>query len=277
MQGPPGRKPVHANGVTPGSLEDTQSEKEVRNIPIHRVGVRDLRHPIRVCDRGRTEQSTVARVALSVSLPGNRRGTHMSRFVSLLNDHAEVVSVSTIRRIPPLVMEILGAEAATAEFAFPFFISKKAPVSGIVGTVDYDVTLETSAAMDAAMVDTMTLRVPVTTLCPCSRNISERGAHNQRGVVLLTLHAAGTPLPWIEDMVRLVESCASSELYSLLKRPDEKYVTEAAYDQPVFVEDLVRNVAEKINSLGTVRSYRIEAENFESIHNHSAFAVIEEG
>jgi GTP cyclohydrolase I len=198
----------------------------------------------------------------------------MSRFIEVLNSHGPALDVHSISRIPSELLDRLDAKRAHIEFRFPFFLEKAAPVTGAIGLMDYEVAFEIDATREEQ--DFMlTVVVPVTTLCPCSKAISARGAHNQRGIV--TYSVRFTDPIWIEDLIRLVEKCASSELYSLLKRPDEKQVTEAAYDKPVFVEDLVRNVAAASNDQDDITWYRVEAENFESIHNHNAYAVIEKG
>ncbi len=252
-------------------LEDTQNERDQRNIAIRRVGIREIRHPLRFRDRDGTAQPTVATVAMSVALSAERRGTHMSRFVSILAEEASGISVADLPDLLEKMCHRLEAQAGTITFDFPYFINKRAPVTGSEGRLDYEVRLECTRERGGQTTE-VTVEVPITTLCPCSRNISERGAHNQRGVVILTV--AGDDLPSVEQLIALVETCGSSELYSVLKRPDEKHVTELAFDQPVFVEDLVRNVALKLKKLDGITAYRIEGENFESIHNHNAFAVV---
>ncbi len=253
-------------------LNDTQSERDDRMISIDRVGVKNLRYPVQIRDKARALQNTVATVTLAVDLPHQHKGTHMSRFIEVLSSHGPVLGVREISAIPLELIERLKAETAHIEFRFPFFLEKKAPVTGAAGLMDYEVTFEVSATRDT--VDfVLWVEVPVTTLCPCSKAISARGAHNQRGIVTFGVRFR-EPI-WIEDLVRLVEDCASCELYSLLKRPDEKVVTERAYDNPVFVEDLVRNVAARSNKQENIVWYRVEAENFESIHNHNAYAMIE--
>lgn len=254
------------------SLEDTQNEPDVRNVPIHRVGIRDLKHPIRFRDGGGEIQSTIAQVGMSVALSADVRGTHMSRFVALLADEADEISVASLPRFLETVAKRLESPAATVRLEFPFFVTKEAPATKMPGKMDYAVRLEGTRDHGETSIR-LSVHVPVTTLCPCSRNISERGAHNQRGVVILTV-AGGNNLPCIRDLIKTVEACSSSELYSVLKRPDEKHVTERAYDNPVFVEDLVRNVALRMREFPAVSSYRVEGENFESIHNHNAFAVV---
>ena len=254
-------------------LKDTQNEPDFRKLAIDRVGVKDLRYPIQVRDRKKgSEQSTVATVQLTVDLPHHFKGTHMSRFVEVLNSHGSVLHVSNIRDILVKLQKRLDAQNAHVTFEFPFFMEKAAPVSGAVGLMDY--TVRFAASLEGEVLDfVVTVVIPVTTLCPCSKAISARGAHNQRGQVTFALRS--TQPIWIEDMFRLAEESASSELYSLLKRPDEKAVTERAYDNPVFVEDLVRNLAQRAEKDARITWYRIEAENFESIHNHSAYALIE--
>lgn len=256
-------------------LKDTQNERDYRQIAIDRVGVKDLRYPIEIRDKAGSSQSTVATVSLAVDLPHQYKGTHMSRFIEVLNSHGPVLDVHTISGIPKELLERLDAQRAHIEFRFPFFLEKKAPATGASGLMDYEVIFEIDATRDSEDF-ILTVLVPVTTLCPCSKAISARGAHNQRGIVTFAVRFQDEPV-WIEDLVRLVETCASSELYSLLKRPDEKHVTEAAYDNPVFVEDLVRNVAAASNEQEDIAWYRVEAENFESIHNHNAYAVVEKG
>lgn len=254
-------------------LKDTQNEPDFRKIAIDRVGVKNLRYPIQVRDRKRgAEQSTVATVQLTVDLPHHFKGTHMSRFVEVLNSHGSVLHVSNIRDILVQLRKRLDSQHAHVSFEFPFFLEKAAPVSGAVGLIDYQVKFD--ATLKKNKLDfIVTVVIPVTTLCPCSKAISARGAHNQRGHVTFALRS--TEPIWIEDMIRMAEESASSELYSLLKRPDEKAVTERAYDNPVFVEDLVRNVALRADQDKRITWYRIEAENFESIHNHNAYALIE--
>ncbi len=253
-------------------LRDTQNETDTRRIAIDRVGVKALRFPIQIRDKHHAIQNTVAVAALTVDLPHQHKGTHMSRFIEVLNSHGPLLHVDNITDILHQLTERLHSENAHVDFEFPFFMEKSAPVSGAVGLIDY------TARFSASLVDghtefIVTTLVPVTTLCPCSKAISAAGAHNQRGLVTLSVR---TSLPmWIEDMIRLVEDSASSELYSLLKRPDEKAVTERAYANPVFVEDLVRNVAVRCDSDSNILWYRVEAENYESIHNHNAYALIE--
>jgi GTP cyclohydrolase I len=255
-------------------LKDTQSEPDFRKIPIDRVGVKNLRYPMQIRDKARTVQHTIANITLTVDLPHQHKGTHMSRFVEVLNEFGPELHVDNIRDLLEGLRKRLHSESAHAEFEFPFFLEKAAPVSGAVGMMDY--TARFTATCEKDVFDFMvTVIVPVTTLCPCSKAISAHGAHNQRGQVTYSVRFR-QPI-WIEDLVQLVESSASSELYSLLKRPDEKAVTERAYENPVFVEDLVRNVAIRSDREADLLWYRVEAENFESIHNHNAYALVEGG
>lgn len=256
-------------------LTDIQNEPDSRNLAIDRVGVKALKFPVRIRDKGDFEQGTVATVAMAVDLPKHYKGTHMSRFIEVLNSHGPVLDVHSISAIPRELLGRLDASRAHVEFRFPFFLSKQAPVTEKEGLVDYEVIFDVDVTEEAAEF-TVTTLVPVTTLCPCSKAISDRGAHNQRGIVTYTVKFTEEPI-WIEDLIHLVERCASCELYSVLKRPDEKHVTERAYDFPVFVEDLVRNVAAASEEQQGIAWYRVEAENFESIHNHNAYAVIEKG
>jgi GTP cyclohydrolase IB len=253
-------------------LTDTQNERDERRIAIDRVGVKDVRFPLRIRDRDQATQHTVATVNMAVDLPHQYKGTHMSRFVEVLHAHGRELTVSSIAAMPRELLTRLHARKAHVEMRFPYFRAKRAPVTKAEGLLDYGVIFEVNAEEDR--IDyVVTVEVPVTTLCPCSKAISERGAHNQRGLVTLSVRFR-QPI-WIEDLIELVEASASSELYSLLKRPDEKAVTERAYDNPVFVEDLVRNVAQKASGHKLIKWFRVEAVNFESIHNHNAWAVVE--
>jgi len=253
-------------------MQDTQNQPDTRGIAIDKVGVKNLRFPLRIRDRDHAEQSTVAVVSLAVDLPHHFKGTHMSRFVEVLHAHGSVLNVADIAGMPQELLQRLHAEKAHVEFKFPYFRRKKAPVTGAEGLLDYGVIFEVNASKEE--VDfAVTVEVPVTTLCPCSKAISARGAHNQRGNVTLAVRFT-TPV-WVEDLIELVEASASSELFSVLKRPDEKAVTETAYDNPVFVEDLVRNVAARLKVHPHITWFKVEAENYESIHNHNAWAVVE--
>lgn len=238
------------------------------------MGVRGLRFPIRVRDKANTIQNTVATVGLFVDLPKEFKGTHMSRFLEVLNAHGNVIHVENIGDILSALQTKLHAATSHLEMEFPYFLSKRAPASGKESLMDYTARFEaTACGQDLDFV--LTVKANVTTLCPCSKAISARGAHNQRGEVTVQVRFR-QPI-WIEDLIAIMEKSASSELYALLKREDEKFVTERAYDNPVFVEDLVRNVAVKLNAHPDVTWYKVEAENQESIHNHNAYACIEKG
>lgn len=264
--------PVNTPAVKP--LTDKQNEPDARGLRIDKVGVRGLRIPLQVRDKSRYLQNTVAKVGMFVDLPKEFKGTHMSRFVEVLNSHGSMVHVENIPDMLRAMQAKLHAQSAHLEMEFPFFLVKKAPVSGKEGVLDYNVRFD--AAMHGQDLDfLLTVRATVTTLCPCSKAISKYGAHNQRGEV--TVQIRSEKIVWIEDVIALVEASGSSEMYSLLKREDEKAVTERAYENPVFVEDLVRNVALRLNAHPDVAWYRVEAENYESIHNHNAYACIEKG
>ena len=253
-------------------LHDKQNEKDHRNIAIDKVGVRGLRFPIQIRDKAHSVQNTIATIGMYVDLPKEFKGTHMSRFIEVLNAHGNMVHVENIPEILYAMQEKLKAATAHLDMEFPFFLTKRAPVSGKESVMDYTARFE-AAACGKEIDFVLTVIAGVTTLCPCSKAISRYGAHNQRGNV--TVRIRSTQAIWIEDLIALVESSASSELYSLLKRQDEKAVTERAYDNPVFVEDLVRNVALKLNAHPDVTWYKVEAENYESIHSHNAYACIE--
>jgi GTP cyclohydrolase I len=254
------------------ALIDTQNQRDERCIPIDKVGVRGIRFPVQVRDKAREHQETIATVGMFVDLPHDFKGTHMSRFVEVLHSHGNLVHVENIPEILAEMRLKLNADTAHLEMAFPYFLEKAAPVTGKRSLMDYSVMFDASA--DNESLDfVLQVKVPVTTLCPCSKAISRYGAHNQRGEV--TVAVRFDEIVWIEDIIQWVEASASSELYALLKRPDEKAVTERAYENPVFVEDLVRNVVLRLKKVPQIQWYRVEAENFESIHNHNAYASIE--
>ncbi len=253
-------------------IADVQGSPDTRRIAINRVGIRDLRHPVRVRDRSGEVQQTIGRLNMYVNLPHDQKGTHMSRFIAIMTEHDQVLTVESLRDLTRLMTERLEADAGHVEISFPYFVRKAAPISGVESLMDYAVTL--TGVRQGAVADAyIQVQVPVTSLCPCSKEISDYGAHNQRSHV--TLQVRTDAAIWIEDLIDLVEEEASCELYGLLKRPDEKYVTERAYDNPKFVEDMVRDVAVRLNQDERVRAYRVESENFESIHNHSAYAHVE--
>lgn len=253
-------------------IEDVQSSADTRQLAIDKVGIKSIRHPIKVADKSEGVQHTVAVFNMYVHLPHNFKGTHMSRFVEILNGYEREISVENFETMLREMVVRLEAESGHVEMTFPYFINKKAPISGVQSLLDYEVTF-IGEILDGEYRQTMKVIVPVTSLCPCSKKISDYGAHNQRSHVTVT--ARTNEMVWIEDIVRMVEDQASCELFGLLKRPDEKYVTERAYDNPKFVEDMVRDVAAVFNADKRVDAYIIESENFESIHNHSAYALIE--
>jgi GTP cyclohydrolase IB len=255
-------------------LHDKQNERDFRKLRIDKVGVRGLRFPIQVRDKTHAFQNTVATIGMFVDLPHQFKGTHMSRFVEVLNAHGNIIHVENINEILQAMQKKLNADTAHLEIEFPYFLSKKSPVSGHESLMDYVARFDATAS-DGEEDFVLTVHANVTTLCPCSKAIAKYGAHNQRGEVTVKVRSNG--IVWIEDLISIIESSASSELFALLKRQDEKAVTERAYENPVFVEDLVRNVAVKLNADDRVTWYKVEAENFESIHNHNAYACIEKG
>lgn len=233
-----------------------------------------MKFPIQVRDKARAFQNTVATIGMFVDLPKEFKGTHMSRFIEVLNAHGSVIHVENLTDILRSLQDKLKSATSHLEIEFPYFMVKKAPVSGGAGVMDYSARFDATAC--GPEIDfVLTVKANVTTLCPCSKAIAKYGAHNQRGLVTVAIRSRKAV--WIEDLIKIIEKSASSELYALLKRHDEKAVTEQAYENPVFVEDLVRNVALKLNSHPDVTWYKVEAENQESIHNHNAYACIEKG
>jgi len=263
-------KPVFDANVVP--IADVQSSADTRRIPIDKVGIKDIRHPVRVRDRSGGEQHTIATFNMFVNLPHNFKGTHMSRFVEILNQHERELSVASFKDMLVEMTKRLEAEAGHIEMSFPYFVTKAAPVSGVESLMDYEVALIGEIRNGKPLMN-VKIVVPVTSLCPCSKKISNYGAHNQRSHVTINVRTRG--FIWIEELIDLVEKEASCELYGLLKRPDEKYVTEKAYENPKFVEDMVRDVAAKLNADDRIAAFSVASENFESIHNHSAYAMIE--
>jgi GTP cyclohydrolase FolE2 len=261
------------NGRESLPLPDVQSSGDPRQIAIDRVGVRGLRHPLLIATPG-GPLATVAHIDMTVALPADRKGTHMSRFVEVLQTVHEPLSGAGLRDLLAHTVRTLDAREGSIEIRFPYFITKYAPVSGVPGLLDYDVILLATLSRDVLTVRQKVI-VPVTSLCPCSKKVSDYGAHNQRSHVTIEIVAREDVS--IEEQVRYAEDAASCELYSVLKRPDEKEVTERAYDNPKFVEDMVRDVAIALRADRRIISFRVESENFESIHNHSAYAVIEQG
>jgi GTP cyclohydrolase IB len=262
---------LKARRPTSTEVEDVQGHADTRRIPINRVGIKDIAHPVKVKDRSEGEQHTIATFNMYVNLPHNFKGTHMSRFVEILHGERET-SVESFRTMLEKMTQRLEADAGHIEMSFPFFVMKKAPVSGVQSLMDYKASL-IGEHKNGKAETWVRVVVPVTSLCPCSKKISEYGAHNQRSHV--TIKAKLRQHLWIEELIDIAEEEASCELYGILKRPDEKYVTERAYDNPKFVEDLVRDVAKRLNDEERIGAYVVEAENFESIHNHSAYALIE--
>ncbi len=265
-------RPVTRTQSAPVAIDDVQARRDLRRIPINKVGVKDVYHPVRVKDRSSGEQHTVANFNMYVALPHDFKGTHMSRFVEVLNQHEREISVASFRQMLIEMTGRLDASAGHVEMSFPFFVTKTAPVSGAQSLMNYEATL-IGEIRDGREETWIRVVVPVTSLCPCSKKISERGAHNQRSHITIRVRVSAHM--WIEELIDIAEQEASSELFAVLKRPDEKHVTERAYDNPKFVEDIVRDVAVRLNSEDRVLAYVVEAENFESIHNHSAYALIE--
>jgi GTP cyclohydrolase I len=264
--------PANAKKPTVNSVEDVQGHADSRQIPINKVGIKDIFHPVRVKDRARGEQHTVASFKMYVNLPHNFKGTHMSRFVEILNHHEREISVESFGMMLAEMTERLAATSGHIEMTFPYFVMKKAPVSGVESMMNYQATIFGEHTEGTTEV-WLKVVVPTTSLCPCSKEISDYGAHNQRSHITIT--AQLTEHMWLEELIDIAEREASCEVYGILKRPDEKFVTERAYDNPKFVEDTVRDVAVALNKDKRVRAYVVEAENFESIHNHSAYALIE--
>lgn len=252
-------------------MRDVQNERDFRNIEIDKVGIRGLRYPICLRDKAYKKQHTIATINIYANLPHNFRGAHMSRFVEVLNRFHREIAITNIGAILKAIKEDLSSSSAHIELEFPYFIEKEAPVSKTEGLMAYqcrfvgELTNKISIYMGAV--------VPVNLLCPCSKEISERGAHNQRGEIRVLVKFKG--FLWLEDLIRLIEDCASSQIYSLLKREDEKYVTEASYKNPAFVEDVARNVAVRLDKHPNITWYSLEVESQESIHNHNAYAAIE--
>ena len=253
-------------------IADVQNTPDLRHLPIDKVGIKEIRHPVVVRDRSQGVQHTIASFNMYVELPHNFKGTHMSRFVEILNSHDMEISVESFRDMLAEMRRRLEDNTGHIEMSFPYFINKAAPISGVKSLMDYQVAFIGQITGDK---DIMTIKVvvPVTSLCPCSKEISQYGAHNQRSHVTLTVRT--NTFVWIEDLIDLVENQASCQLYGLLKRPDEKFVTERAYDNPKFVEDLVRDIALRLQDEPRIGTWSVASENFESIHNHSAYALIE--
>lgn len=251
-------------------MRDVQSEADFRNIEIDKVGVKNLRYPIVLSDKTHDQQHTIATINMSVNLPHHFRGTHMSRFFDVLNRYRREIDIHRMGEIMKEMKAVLHAESANLELGFSYFIEKEAPISHSKSLMEY--RCKFIGSLNDRMKILLGVTVPILTLCPCSKEISQHGAHNQRGEISMLLQFKG--FLWIEDVVEMVEDCASEKIYSLLKREDEKYIIDRAYENPTFVEDVVRNVAEKLNKNKNILWYQVEVVSYESIHNHDAHACI---
>ena len=256
-------------------MKDIQSQRDHRNIAINKVGIKDLRYPVTVLDRNRGQQHTVASINMYVDLPHEYKGTHMSRFVEMLHLFRPNIALKKFAEILAEMKAHLNAASAHIEVTFPYFIEKKAPVTASPGLMDY--TCRLNGAIDCnGRVDLVSeVIVPISSVCPCSKEISTGGAHNQRGMV--HLRTRFKKFIWIEDMIELVERAASCDVYSVLKRADEKFITEKGYNNPKFVEDIVRDIALELNADPNITWFSVAVENYESIHNHNAYAFIQSG
>lgn len=254
-------------------LSDIQNFRDYRNINIDKVGVKNIRYPVTVLDRIHGRQHTVANINMYVNLPKEFKGTHMSRFIEILNEHHGEIHIRNFATILEAMKQRLQAESAHLDITFPYFIEKLSPISSSSGIMEYGCRLIGSLSDDYGYDLVAQVSVPITTVCPCSKEISECGAHNQRGVVRVAVRFKR--FVWLEELIQLVESQASCEVYSVLKRPDEKYVTERAYHNPKFVEDVVRDISARLEKEPNIIWFLVDSENFESIHNHSAYALIE--
>ena len=256
------------------AIADVQSSPDQRNMPINQVGIKDLHFPLQI-QGAEGVQHTIARIGMTVALPASQKGTHMSRFVALMEERQHLVlDFTSLHQLTLDMLERLDAQAGRINISFPFFRKKAAPVSGITSFLDYAVTWQGEVSASGEYSHQIKVLAPVTSLCPCSKEISQYGAHNQRSHVTVTLACHKQEVS-IEEIIDLVENKASCQLYGLLKRPDEKYVTEHAYENPKFVEDMVRDIAVALKNDPRIDCFSVESENFESIHNHSAYALIE--
>ena len=260
-----------ARSGTDQTMPDVQASRDTRRVAIDRVGVKEVVYPIRLATRDGGEQRSVATISMYVALPQEQKGTHMSRFLEVLNEHAgEPFRPEDIPALTRAIRDRLKAEQAHFEARFVYFIEKHAPVTGAAGLMNYEVTFECTSNSHDDLI--MTVAAPATSLCPCSKEISEYGAHNQRCRIEAKVRMDG--VLWIEDLVELLEHAASHPVYAVLKRPDEKFVTEKAYENPKFVEDIVRDLAMAMDDEDRITWYSISSENFESIHSHNAYAEI---
>ena len=254
-------------------LDDVQASTDRRCLAIHKVGIKDISYPI-VFEDKQNSQQTKASCSLYVSLAADQRGTHMSRFITLMNEHYQTFNIEKFQHFPKEVAQILEAESSKIEFKFTFFRWKKAPISGLESAMDYNVFL-TGEYVDGKVKTVIKVEIPATSLCPCSKKISDNGAHNQRSLITISIKPKPNQTIWLEDIITIAEQNASAEVFGLLKREDEKYLTEYAYENPKFVEDMVRDVALNLQKDNRIEGFIVETENFESIHNHSAYAMID--
>jgi GTP cyclohydrolase I len=252
-------------------MRDVQNDIDFRQIEIEKVGVKNLKYPIVLQDKENVEQHTIASINMYVNLPHHFRGTHMSRFIEILNRYRREIDIHSMGEIMKEMKMNLSAESAHLEIEFPYFIEKEAPVSGAKSLMEY--SCKFFGELNDRMKILLGVSIPILTVCPCSKEISEHGAHNQRGTINVQLQFKG--FIWIEDIIQIVENCASGSVFSLLKREDEKFVTEKSYENPKFVEDVVRDVATKLNKQEDIIWYKVEVESYESIHNHDAYACVE--
>lgn len=255
-------------------LDDVQASTDRRCLAIQKVGIKEFSHPIVFTDKQNTQQ-TRATCNLYVSLAADQRGTHMSRFITLMNEHYQTFSIEKLQYLPKEIARILESDSSRIELSFAYFKWKRAPISGLESAMDYNISL-TSEYIDGKVETQVKVEVPATSLCPCSKKISEYGAHNQRSLITITVKPKPKQLLWLEDIIKIAEQNASAEVFGLLKREDEKFLTEHAYENPKFVEDIVRDVAIDLKNDSRVDGFIVETENFESIHNHSAYAMIDQ-
>ncbi len=256
-------------------MKDVQNTHDDRKMPIQKVGITDLRYPVVVLDHKNKSQHTIATANMFVDLPHNYKGTHMSRFVEILNHYHGRISVQEIESILKAMTDRFASQTAHLEIRFPYFVQKSAPVSGATSLMDYECAFHATLDIGSKTAHcdlALEVNVPVTTLCPCSREISDHGAHNQRSII--TIRVKSTELVWLENLIEIAESEASAPLYTLLKREDEKHVTEQAYRNPRFAEDIVRAIALQLKADTRISWYQIETKNMESIHNHNAYAQV---
>jgi GTP cyclohydrolase IB len=271
MEVPP--KQTHAKEQSSAPMIDVQNRRDHRNINVDKVGVKEIRYPITVMDKHSGLQHTVGSINMYVNLPRRFKGTHMSRFIEILNEFHGNLDIREFRSILEAMQQRLQAESAHVEVSFPYFVKKHSPITATAGMMEYGCRVSASLDCKDGYDLILEVNVPITTVCPCSKEISTHGAHNQRGMVHLAVRFKR--FVWIEDLVKMVECAASCEVYSVLKRPDEKFVTEKAYSNPKFVEDVVRDIAQGLNNDPNIFWFVVDVENFESIHNHSAYAYIE--